>query len=166
MPTSQRCLAAAAPLFPLLERPSRPVTQPCHLALEAEWAVATARGSLRRWRSVPQRMRLAPHATRGVLASPSGCRTRCNRPSRTWPSDFLQASTESSSSVTPVMLFPVAAAAGSSFVEAHLLFLRSCFLRNIQLLAEPLPLRLPSHTQLLRRHPSQLFGKSRRQALP
>src|SRR5260370_21407229 len=101
-----------------------------------------------------------------VLASPSGCRTRCSRPARTWPSDFLQASTESSSSVTPVMLFPVAAAAGSSFVEAHLLFLRSCFLRNIQLLAEPLPLRLPSQTQFLRRHPALQFGKSRRQALP
>src|SRR5205823_12246653 len=45
--------------------------------------------------------RLATHATRGVLASPSGCRTRYSRPARTWSSDFLPASAESSSSLTP-----------------------------------------------------------------
>src|SRR6267378_5680877 len=166
MTTSQRCLAAAARLSRRPGHLSCPAMRLCHLVLEAEWAVATAQGSPRRWRSVPQRTQLALHAMRDVLASPSGCRTRCSRLTRIWPSDFLQASMESSSSITPVMLFPVAAAAGSSFVEAHLLFLHSCFLRNIRLLAEPLPLRLPSHTQLLRRHLSRQFGKSRRPTRP
>src|SRR6266436_1643699 len=166
MPTSQRYQVAAARLSQRPRHLSRPAMRLCHLALEAEWAVATAQGSPRRWRSVPQRTRPALHAMRDVLALPIGCRTRYSRPARTWPSDFLQASAESSSSLTPVMLFPVAAAAGSSFVEAHLLLLRSCFLRNIRPLAEPLPPRLPSHTRLLRRHLSQQFGKSRRRALP
>src|SRR5579883_1171170 len=160
MPTSRRYQVAAARPSRRPGHPSCPAMRLCHLALEAKWAVATARELLRRWRSVPQRTPRAPHGTHDALVLPSGCRTRCSHPVRTWPSDFLQASAESSSSVTPVMLFPVAAATGSSFVEAHLLFLRFCFLRNIQLLGEPLPPRLPSHKRFLRRRPSRQFGKS------
>src|SRR5579883_3138115 len=160
MPTSQRYQVAAARLSRRPGQLSHPAMRLCRPAPEAEWAVEVARGSLRRWRSVPQRTRPALHARPDVLVSLDGCRTRCSHPARTWPSDFLQASTESSSSVTSVMLFPVAAAAGSSFVEAHLLFLRFCFLRNIQLLGEPLPPRLPSHKRFLRRRPSRQFGKS------
>src|SRR5579885_21226 len=166
MPTSRRYQVAAARLSRRPGHLSCPAMRLCHLALEAEWSVAVARESPRRWRSAPQRRRPALHARRGVPVSLGGCRTPCSHPVRTWPSDLLQASTESSSSVTSVMLFPVAAAAGSSFVGAHLLFLRFCFLRNIQLLAEPLPPRLLSHTRFLRRHLSQQFGKSCRPAPP
>src|SRR5690349_16737530 len=121
MTTSQRCRAAAARPSERSEPLSHPAMRLCHLELEAERAAATARGLLRRWISAPHRTRLATHARRDALASPSGCRTPCSHPVRTWPSDFLQVSAESSSSLTPVMLLPVEAAAGSSFVAAHLL---------------------------------------------